>query len=54
VKASIVSEKVLRPLTGSTEGCVWRADNGTEFDTPSLAAHCVALLEKQMKSGGRS
>ena len=49
-KATIVSEHVLRPITSSTEGCLWRAQDGAEFDTPSLAARCVALLDKQIKA----
>lgn len=49
-KASIVSENVLRPVTSSTEGALWRADDGTEFDTPSLAARCIVLLDRQIKA----
>jgi hypothetical protein len=26
---------------------VWRAADGTEFDTATLAARCIALLEEQ-------
>jgi hypothetical protein len=48
VKAEVVSEMVLRPMDSSLEGCVWRADNGTEFDSPALVAHCVALLKTQI------
>jgi len=49
-KASIISERVLRPITSSTEGCLWRADDGSEFDTSALAARCIAWLEEQIKS----
>ena len=53
-KASIVSERVLRPMTKSVEGCLWRMDDGKEFDTAALAKHCVALLEAQIKAGNKS
>lgn len=51
-KASIVSERVLRPVT-TPEGCRWRADDGREFDIPALAAHCSSLLDQQIKSARR-
>jgi hypothetical protein len=50
-KAELVSELVLRPTIDSIDGRVWRADDGRDFDTPSVAAHCLALLEQQI---GRS
>lgn len=48
-KAALVSELVLYPITSSLEGRVWRTDDGREMDTPTLAAHCLALLEKQIE-----
>jgi hypothetical protein len=27
---------------------VWHSDDGIDYDTPSLAAHCLALLTAQM------
>ena len=49
-KASIISEHVLRPITSSTVGCLWRGDDGREFDTAALAARCLSWLEDQIKS----
>ena len=49
-KATLVAELVLRPIAKSLDDCIWRADDGREFDTAGLAAHCVALLEEQVKA----
>jgi len=46
--ATIVSELELRPIDDPSDDCVWRATDGTEFHTASLAAHCLALLEQQI------
>lgn len=51
-KATLVTELVLRPIAKSLDDCVWRADDGREFDTTRLAAHCVALLKEQVKLVG--
>lgn len=53
-KASIISERVFRPMTKSIEGCIWRGDDDKEFDTPALAKFCIALLEAQIKAGNKS
>jgi len=45
--AKVVKELVLRPIEGPTDDNVWRAIDGTEFDTDSLAARVIALLEEQ-------
>jgi hypothetical protein len=45
--AKVVKELVLRPIESPTSDKIWRAVDGTEFDTAGLAAHCIALLEKQ-------
>ncbi|GAC1411974.1 MAG: hypothetical protein NVSMB53_08550 [Gemmatimonadaceae bacterium] len=45
--AEIRKELVLLPIEAPSDDCVWRAADGTEFDTPALAAHCIALLEKE-------
>jgi len=39
---------VLRPIEAPRDDCVWRAADGTEFDTAGLAARCIALLEEQI------
>jgi hypothetical protein len=48
--ATLVSELVLRPNTPPTDDCVWIASDGAQYDTPSLAAKCLALLEAQVQS----
>jgi hypothetical protein len=46
--AKILKELVLRPIEAPLDDCVWRAEDGSEFDTAGLAAHCIALLEEQL------
>lgn len=46
--AKILNEIALRPIEKSTDECVWRTSEGVEYDTVSLANHCVALLEEQI------
>jgi hypothetical protein len=46
--AKVVKELVLRPIESPLDDCVWRAVDGTEFDTAALAARCIALLEEQL------
>ena len=48
--AKIVKELVLRPIEAPSDDFVWRATDGTEFDTAALAARCIALLEEQIKA----
>ena len=50
--ATVVRELVLHPIERPSSGCIWRATDGAEYDTASLAAHCVALLEEQMRGDG--
>jgi hypothetical protein len=46
--AKVVKELVLRPIEAPVDDCVWRAMDGTEYDTAALAARCVALLAEQV------
>ncbi|MFN2636480.1 MAG: hypothetical protein ABR585_05610 [Gemmatimonadaceae bacterium] len=46
--AKVVKELVLRPIEAPLDDSLWRAADGTEFDTPALAARCVSLLEAQI------
>jgi hypothetical protein len=46
--AKVVKELVLRPIEVPVGEFAWRAADGSEFDTASLAARCIALLEEQM------
>jgi len=48
-KATIVSERIARPSLASGDACVWRTEDGKEFNTSALAAHCNALLDQQIK-----
>lgn len=46
--AKVVKELVLRPIEAPVDGTVWKAIDGTKFDTDALAARCIALLEDQI------
>ena len=45
--ATIVAELMLRPIEQPADDLQWRDTDGKEYDTASLAAHCLALLEAQ-------
>src|SRR3954468_10763373 len=40
----VAAELVLRPVEISPEVMIWRANDGAEFDSPALAAHCLTML----------
>jgi len=46
--AAVVAELVLHPIEAAPDACLWRATDGARFDTASLAAKCLALLEGQI------
>jgi hypothetical protein len=46
--ATIVGEIVLRPIQPPADDCLWQATDGTQYDTASLAAKCLALLDEQL------
>jgi hypothetical protein len=46
--ASMVSELVLNPIERPSTDLVWRDTDGTDYDTASLAAYCIGLLEKEL------
>jgi hypothetical protein len=50
--ATIVAELVLRPIEPPADKCLWRAADGTQYDTASLSAKCLALLEEQLGNQG--
>jgi hypothetical protein len=50
--ATIVGEIVLRPIEPPADDCLWQTIDGTQYDTASLAAKCLALLDEQL--GARS
>jgi len=46
--ATIVADIVLRPIEPPEAECLWRAADGTQYNTAGLAAKCLALLEEQL------
>ncbi len=46
--ATVVEEMVLRPIEPPADELVWLAADGTRYDTATLAAKCLALLEAQI------
>jgi len=46
--ATVTGELVLLPVEHPSDASVWRAGDGTTYDTDSLAARCLALLAEQM------
>jgi hypothetical protein len=46
--ATIVADLVLRPIQPPADDCLWQATDGSRYDTASLAAKCLALLEAQI------
>jgi hypothetical protein len=55
--ATLVKQVVLLPTETSLADCIWRRDDGKEFDTLGMAEHCTALLGEEIalcaKSGLR-
>lgn len=45
--ATIVTELVLHPIEPPADDCIWQETDGTQYNTASLAAKCLALLEAQ-------
>ena len=50
--ATLVAELVLRPIEPVTDDCIWLAKDGARYDTASLAAHVLSLLEAQIVDEG--
>ena len=48
-RAVVVEELVLKPVSGEADTSLWRTEDGREFDTPTLQAHCLELLETQIE-----
>jgi hypothetical protein len=46
--AVLMKELVLAPVAQANGEHVWRAADGSEYDTAALTAHCIALLEEQV------
>ena len=49
--ATMVADLILRPIEPPADDCLWQATDGTRYDTASLAARCLALLEAQNRVG---
>jgi hypothetical protein len=46
--ATIVADLILHPIEPPAADCLWQATDGARYDTASLAAKCLALLEAQI------
>jgi hypothetical protein len=46
--ATVIADLVLRPIEPPADDCLWQTTDGTRYDTASLAAKCLALLEAQI------
>jgi len=50
--AKVIADMVLRPIQPAQEdACVWLGPDGTRYDTASLTAKCLSLLEAQVRQG---
>ena len=50
--ATTVAELVFRPIEPPVNDDLWRATDGSRYDTVSLAAKCLALLAEQTGAQG--
>lgn len=50
--ATVVTELVLQPLEPPQEDWLWKGSDDRRYDTASLAAKCLSLLEEQVRSAG--
>jgi hypothetical protein len=48
--ATLISEIVLHPIEPAVDECIWRTADGERFDTASLAAHAMKMLEGQIRA----
>jgi hypothetical protein len=46
--ATVIADLVLRPIEPPADDCLWQTTDGSRYDTASLAAKCLALLEAQI------
>jgi len=49
--ATIAAELILRPVEQSGDECLWQTTTGARYDTASLSAKCLAILEEQLAAG---
>ena len=50
--ATVLAELVLHPIEAAADDRLWQANDGARYDTASLAAKCLALLEAQISGHG--
>jgi len=50
--ATVVAEVVLHPIEAAADDRLWLATDGARYDTASLTAKCLALLEAQISVHG--
>jgi hypothetical protein len=50
--ATLLTELVLHPIQPPADDCIWQATDGARYDTASLAAHTLSLLEAQIVDMG--
>ena len=48
--ATIISEMILHPIEPPQDGCVWRATDGTRYDTIGLVTRILSLIQEQRSS----
>jgi hypothetical protein len=46
--ATVISEMVVHPIENPSSETVWRAGDGSQYSTSSLAAACTRLLDQQL------
>lgn len=47
--AEVVHQEVVNPIESPTDESVWCSRDGTRYTTAALAAHCMALLDGQVR-----
>jgi hypothetical protein len=52
--ATVVADLVLKPIEPPADECMWQGADGTRYDTATLAAKCLSLLESQISGGTKS
>jgi hypothetical protein len=51
-KATVIADVILHPIDPPADDCVWKATDGTRYDTSRLAERILALLEEQIGRQG--
>lgn len=47
--AEMVSSLVFRPIEPPQDDCAWEGADGKRYDAAAIAAHCLQLLQEQMR-----